>query len=136
MTSKDQSPPKPLERVKPDPEPKPEQNPVITAHQRSLRNREAMRKSNLAGCFYCLQVYPVEHIQAWTDGAQTAICPKCGIDSVLGDAAPFPVTDPAFLTAMNAEWFQKTITLQELKAKLSRSRLRSDSKRIKKRGRK
>ena len=33
-----------------------------------------------------------------------ALCPACGIDSVLGSASGFPVT-PEFLGRMNACWF-------------------------------
>jgi hypothetical protein len=35
---------------------------------------------------------------------QTAICPRCGIDSVIGDESGYPVTRE-FLAAMKAHWF-------------------------------
>lgn len=37
------------------------------------------------GCYYCAEVYAVaEHpIEEWVDGEQTALCPVCGIDSVI-----------------------------------------------------
>jgi len=38
----------------------------------------------------------------------TALCPHCGVDSVIGSAAGFPLTDE-FLKAMHQEWFDKTI---------------------------
>ncbi len=34
----------------------------------------------------------------------TALCPYCGIDSVLGDNEGFPITQE-FLRTMNNEWF-------------------------------
>ena len=33
-----------------------------------------------------------------------ALCPSCGIDSVIGDASGFPITEE-FLVAMEARWF-------------------------------
>nr|QGW61148.1 hypothetical protein ICEMyc226_00116 [Mycolicibacterium sp.] len=35
---------------------------------------------------------------------QTALCPYCGIDAVIGDAAGYPITRE-FLEAMRAQWF-------------------------------
>ena len=34
----------------------------------------------------------------------SAICPRCGIDSVIGDAAGYPLTTE-FLSRMKAYWF-------------------------------
>ncbi len=42
-------------------------------------------------------------ITGWI-GGDTALCPSCRIDSVIGDAAGFPVTKD-FLRAMNRHWF-------------------------------
>jgi hypothetical protein len=36
-------------------------------------------------------------------GGQTAICPKCGIDSVV--SSDLPITDEIFLDEMNKYWF-------------------------------
>ncbi len=35
---------------------------------------------------------------------QTAICPRCGIDSVIGDKSGFALT-PTFLAEMKKAWF-------------------------------
>ena len=35
---------------------------------------------------------------------QIAICPKCGIDSVIGDVSGFPI-EPTFLSVMRDFWF-------------------------------
>jgi len=40
----------------------------------------------------------------WTDTGETAICPRCSIDSVIGDASGLPVTKE-FLKEMNKHWF-------------------------------
>jgi hypothetical protein len=38
------------------------------------------------------------------DGGDTATCPRCGIDSVLGSAFGFPLT-PDFLATVQRRWF-------------------------------
>lgn len=52
------------------------------------------------------------------EGENTALCPHCGIDALIGDASGLPVTDAAFLLEMHAHWFKKatTFTAAELAA--------------------
>ena len=59
------------------------------AHKKSSRHREEIRSSEICGCFYCLSIFNPSEIEDWTDDdenklGQTALCPKCGIDSVIG----------------------------------------------------
>ena len=73
----------------------------------ATRNWGQVRMSTLVGCFCCLEVMPSESIVEYCferDGDRTAICARCGTDSVLGDAGDFPV-DAEFLRAMNMYWF-------------------------------
>ena len=35
---------------------------------------------------------------------ETAVCPKCGIDSIIDDS--FPINDPIFLAEMSKYWFE------------------------------
>jgi hypothetical protein len=81
---------------------------VQRAHARSSRHRAEILESEICGCFYCCAVFPPERIEEWVDPAgsegQTALCPDCGIDSVIGDASGFPITR-AFLEKMNRHWF-------------------------------
>jgi hypothetical protein len=74
------------------------------AHQHSIRHFAELAKSSLCGCFYCLDLFEFKDITEWTDENQTALCPNCGIDSVIGDASGFPITEE-FLTAMKTRWF-------------------------------
>ena len=58
------------------------------APQLSFKNRSALQESETAGCYFCCNTYPVTEITEYTDAnkagvGQTALCPKCGIDSVL-----------------------------------------------------
>ena len=81
---------------------------IIRAHRHSIRHREALLASERCGCFYCGAIFPPADIKDWTDDwegvGQTARCPRCGIDSVIGSEAGYPVT-PEFLAAMTAHWF-------------------------------
>jgi len=76
------------------------------AHRHSSRHREEVMASEVCGCFYCLSVFPPGEIERWIgpEGGDTAICPKCGIDSVIGSASGLPITEE-FLTRMKRHWF-------------------------------
>jgi hypothetical protein len=59
-------------------------------YSHSIRNEESFLKSDFCGCFHCISIFPVADIKEMVvekDGFRTAICPICGIDSVLGDAS-------------------------------------------------
>jgi len=51
--------------------------------------------TEVCGCFYCLERFTPNEIEEWIDDENgekalaTALCPKCGMDSVLGNAAFF-----------------------------------------------
>lgn len=74
------------------------------AHKRCSLHRDVMEKSATAGCFYCLAVFPPTEVKEWIDGQTTALCPKCGIDSVIPSTPEFPV-DEDVLRQMEAHWF-------------------------------
>lgn len=80
--------------------------PYRSVHKACSQNIDAVRKSKLCGCFYCLNVYPASDVLEWIedDGGNTAICPKCGIDSVFPDVSGIPL-DPEFLATMKKWWF-------------------------------
>jgi hypothetical protein len=80
----------------------------VRAHKKSCRNRDEINVSSLCGCFYCLGTFAPAEVVDWVDekggmGA-TALCPMCGIDSVIGSASGFPITED-FLKRMNERWF-------------------------------
>ena len=66
-------------------------------------------RSKHCACFYCGTVFPSSAITNWTDRneygeGQTALCPNCGIDSVIGDGAGYELS-VEFLIKMHAKWF-------------------------------
>lgn len=77
---------------------------VLAAHKHSSKHREEIEKSEKCGCFFCLSIFAPSEIEDWTDGGQTAICPECMVDSVIGDASGFPITED-FLKEMKDHWF-------------------------------
>ena len=76
----------------------------VTAHRHCILHRSELMDSDICGCFYCISTFPASEIEIWTDNGQTAICPKCGIDSVIGSASGYPV-DSLFLKKMHDHWF-------------------------------
>ena len=78
---------------------------VIAAHKHSSKHRAELEKSEKCGCFFCLRIYSPSEIEDWTDGENTAICPYCSVDSVIGDASGYPITKE-FLQEMRNYWFR------------------------------
>jgi hypothetical protein len=80
---------------------------LIAAHKHSFQNRDEVMSSVQCGCFYCGAIVPPAEVVDWVNdkGGQTAICPKCRIDSVLGDASGYPITRE-FLRRMKQHWFE------------------------------
>jgi hypothetical protein len=79
------------------------------AHRHSSRHRAEILTSEKCGCFCCGKIFPPSAIQEWVDDdhkglGQTALCPTCGVDAVLGDRSGFPIT-AKFLRAMKTAWF-------------------------------
>ena len=66
----------------------------------SRNNRDKITDGVQCGCYFCIEVYDGAEIEEWADGGQTALCPKCGIDSVIPNE-----TDKEYLTAACEHWF-------------------------------
>lgn len=89
------------------------------AHKHSSDHRAAIMGSGICGCFYCLTTFPPGEVDRWLEELSgTALCPNCGIDSVIGDASGNRVDDPAFLEAMHAHWFERSVSAVEVGRRL------------------
>lgn len=81
---------------------------IIRAHRHSIRHRDEILASSQCGCFYCEALYSPAEVTDWVDEwegvGQTALCPRCGIDSVIGSECGYPLT-PEFLSDMRTHWF-------------------------------
>ena len=83
-------------------------------HNESNYNKEKLADVQLCGCFYCLEIYSQKEISEWIDNnEQTALCAKCGIDSVIPSNVDknFGVE---LLKELHEYWFGKKIYAQDL----------------------
>lgn len=77
----------------------------VEAHKFSAHHREMLERDSLCGCFSCLAIFHPSEIDTWYDDrGETAACPFCGIDSVIGESSGYPVTRE-FLKMMKNYWF-------------------------------
>ena len=95
-------------------------NELLAAYRYVTNNWAQIQASTSCGCCSCVQIFPPEEIVAWTGldfndvdnpdavSKQTALCPRCGSEAVLGNKSGYPI-DANFLTRMNEAWFQRTI---------------------------
>lgn len=73
-------------------------------HKYSSYHRELINGSAIVGCFYCIERFVPSDIKEWIDGGDTAICPNCGIDSVLPEILGIVPTQE-LLMRMHEYWF-------------------------------
>lgn len=79
---------------------------IIAAHKFCTNNKISLQKDKVCGCFYCLKIFSPNEIEGYIeDTSGTAICPYCGIDSVIGESSGYPVTYD-FLEQMKKYWFE------------------------------
>lgn len=57
-----------------------------------IRERQEKIRSSRCGCFYCLAIFQGNEIAQWIDDGKTALCPKCGIDSVLSEYERYDIS--------------------------------------------
>jgi len=94
------------------------------AHAHCKAHREDVVEGP-CGCFYCLKTFEGSRVREWIRRAKateknTAVCPYCGVDTVLPAARGLPVEDPEFLSAMRRKWIETTHTLEEVRNALDR----------------
>lgn len=71
-------------------------------HKTCFQNRQDLAGAEQCGCFCCLAVFDFRQIVKWCDLNKTALCPDCGIDSVLA------TNDIAVLQQMNTHYFMQS----------------------------
>ena len=78
----------------------------VAARRSSSSNRGELESSSVCGCFHCGVIFHPSLIEEWMEDAwdETAVCPFCGVDSVIGDRSGWPIK-PAFLERMRRFWF-------------------------------
>ncbi len=79
-------------------------NMCVVANEFSMKNKKQLEKSENCGCFGCIKLFKPSEVTEYIPGEDTAVCPYCGTDAVLGDYSGFPVT-LEFMKEMNEEMF-------------------------------
>lgn len=84
---------------------------AYSAHKRSSNHRDEIEQSEKCGCFHCLSIFTPKLIDEWIDEDKkgigtTAMCPECGIDSVIGSKSGYPI-EKEFLKKMSELWFNE-----------------------------
>ena len=64
---------------------------MIDVYCSSIYNKKELSGEKVCGCYYCLSIFSASEIEEWVDDGQTAICPHCGIDSVISDTPNRPI---------------------------------------------
>lgn len=83
---------------------KKEEDEILEAHKHSANHKRELLKSKICGCFFCGKIFPPTEITDWIDKDQTALCPHCTIDAVIGESSGSPLTKE-FLEKMRDYWF-------------------------------
>ena len=73
-------------------------------HTYSSHNRNLVLMANRCCCFCCQRSMDSREIQHYTNNGQTALCPKCGIDSIIPDSVGESI-DQATIAEMHEYWF-------------------------------
>lgn len=76
---------------------------VDEAPELSIHNRSAITGETQCGCYFCFRLFNGASIEEWIDDDETALCPHCGIDSVIPD-----INDTKFLVKAGERWFTGT----------------------------
>ena len=72
-------------------------------HRHTRANRMELEASEVCGCIACERIYFPSEIVRWVDG-ETALCPHCGVDAVVGSASGIPIM-PGVLRRAHERWF-------------------------------
>ncbi len=81
-------------------------------HLASAWHEKEILESRKCGCFYCLSIFSPNKIEEWIEESKdskrglgkTAMCPNCGIDSVLPDSINQKITIE-LLKTMKEQYF-------------------------------
>ena len=72
----------------------------------SSHNRTVITAATKCVCFYCKKTTEPKDILEYCDNGNTAICPHCGVDSILPNSAfPNNIIDDNIVTQMQELYF-------------------------------
>lgn len=73
-----------------------------------IYNRQEIETSERCGCFHCINTFHSNKVIDWTDDGETAVCPGCGVDSMVGDSHAHLYRD--FLLGLQEYFFSRKQT--------------------------
>ena len=80
------------------------ENQIKSAIRFATTNEQALKASQKAACYHCQAIYDANEVTDFLATERTALCPKCGIDSVIPSNSPIELT-PENLKILNQYWF-------------------------------
>jgi len=83
-------------------------------HKQSSYHRDKLERNDVCSCFYCCKQSDPSDIKEWCDGGETALCPRCGIDSVIPGDIKLEV-----LKEMYEYWFNRGTKYKMINGKLT-----------------
>ena len=78
-----------------------------SAHSHSYHNRGEIEQSSLCGCFSCNRTFLSSEVEDYIDEGETALCPYCSVDSVIGDASGIQLSEEDAGTIELFDYFGK-----------------------------
>ena len=73
-------------------------------HSHTLRNRTEIEASDKCVCICCCEIFKASEVADFIDEGETALCPICGIDAVIGDCTGISM-DSGTLNKFHKEFF-------------------------------
>ena len=73
-------------------------------HSHTLRNRKEIEASDNCVCISCCEIFYAAAVEDYIDEGETALCPICGIDAVIGDCTGISM-DTETVNELNKEFF-------------------------------
>lgn len=76
-------------------------------HKYCTNNHKSLSKAKKCGCFYCCTIFNPAEIVEWVEQDDSAVCPHCGIDSVIpeSETGEYELTEE-LLKEMYKVWFE------------------------------
>ena len=78
---------------------------MITIFPRiAMKNRKMIEQSSLVGCYSCCKIFDSKDVKEYTDRNETALCPHCNVDCLVGNQCGF-VLEESILIKARQYWF-------------------------------
>lgn len=71
------------------------------APSQARHNSVEIANATICGCYQCKSIFSAGAVKTFIDDKRTALCPRCGIDSVLPN-----ITDTDDLVKLHQRWFE------------------------------